>query len=167
VFVPDGKVKHSLDRFEAYAKTDPKADREKRYEDMLDRVAALRLATLRGLWTDTAEAYPADESAAIWWEVWLRRLDGNEFERLMELLTEAEQQCRAFGELEANGTHGVPTQSTQYSNRSEAIDHDIACVPVHHHDWQQLPLPLHRQQESSLALPVANAQSLMAEIQVT
>lgn len=83
VFVPDGKVKHFLKRFESYAKTSPKKERERRYEDMIDPVATLRLATLRGLWTDTSEAYP-EEGATIWWEVWLRRQDSNELERLME-----------------------------------------------------------------------------------
>lgn len=83
VFVPDGKVKHFLERFESYSKTTPKERRERRYEDMLDPVSTLRLATLRGLWTDTAEAYP-EENETIWWEVWLRRQDGNELARLME-----------------------------------------------------------------------------------
>lgn len=83
VFVPDGRVRHFLERFESYSKTAPKKERERRYEDMLDPVAMLRLATLRGLWTDTSEAYP-DESETIWWEVWLRRQDGNELERLMD-----------------------------------------------------------------------------------
>jgi len=83
VFVPDGKVKHFLKRFENYSKTTPKKERERRYEDMIDPVATLRLATLRGLWTDASEAYP-EEDETIWWEVWLRRQDGNELERLME-----------------------------------------------------------------------------------
>jgi hypothetical protein len=83
VFVPDGKVKHFLKRFESYSKTTPKKERERRYEDMIDPVATLRLATLRGLWTDTSEAYPEPDET-IWWEVWLRRQDGNELERLME-----------------------------------------------------------------------------------
>ncbi len=83
VFVPDGKVKHFVQRFERYSKTTPKAKGERRHEDMLDPVATLRLATLRGLWTDTPDAYPADGDA-IWWEVWLRRHDGNELARLME-----------------------------------------------------------------------------------
>ncbi len=83
VFVPDGKVKHFLKRFESYSKTTPKKERERRYEDMIDPVATLRLATLRGLWTDTSEAYP-EQDETIWWEVWLRRQDGNELERLME-----------------------------------------------------------------------------------
>ena len=52
VFVPEGKVKHFVDRFAAYSKTTPKKKRERRHEDMLDPVAALRLATLRALWTD-------------------------------------------------------------------------------------------------------------------
>lgn len=56
VFVPDGKVKHFLKRFESYSKTTPKKERERRHEDMIDPVATLRLATLRGLWTDTTEA---------------------------------------------------------------------------------------------------------------
>lgn len=83
VFVPDGKVKHFVTRFEVYAKTTPKVKGERRHEDMLDPVAALRLATLRGLWTDATDVYPADHEA-IWWEVWLRRQDGSELARLME-----------------------------------------------------------------------------------
>jgi hypothetical protein len=83
VFVPEGKVKHFITRFEAYAKTTPKVARERRYEAMLDPVATLRLATLKGLWTDAPDAYPA-EGEVIWWEVWLRRQDGRELERLME-----------------------------------------------------------------------------------
>jgi hypothetical protein len=83
VFVPEGKVKHFIQRFEAYSRTTPKNPRERRYESMLDPVAALRLATLRSLWTDSASAYPEDGNV-IWWEVWLRRHDGDELSRLME-----------------------------------------------------------------------------------
>ncbi len=83
VFVPEGKVKHFVTRFESYAKTTPKSKGERRHEDMLDPVAALRLATLRSLWTDATEVYPAD-GETIWWEVWLRRQDGNELARLMD-----------------------------------------------------------------------------------
>jgi hypothetical protein len=83
VFVPEGKVKHFVDRFAAYSKTTPKKKRERRHEDMLDPVASLRLATLRALWTDSTEVYPADDET-IWWEVWLRRQDGSELGRLME-----------------------------------------------------------------------------------
>jgi hypothetical protein len=84
VFVPDGKVKHFVSRFDAYARPEPKQKGERRYEDMIDRVATLRLATLRALWTDSPEDYPGEEEP-IWWEIWLRREDGEELERLMEL----------------------------------------------------------------------------------
>lgn len=83
VFVPDGKVKHFVERFESYAKTTPKVKDERRHEAMLDPVATLRLATLRGLWTDAMEVYPQPQER-IWWEVWLRRHDGNELARLLE-----------------------------------------------------------------------------------
>lgn len=83
VFVPDGQIAHFIRRLEKYALTTPKKPREKRYEDFFDRIASLRLATLRALWTDTAEAYPAS-GETIWWEVWLRRQDGSELARIME-----------------------------------------------------------------------------------
>ena len=83
VFIPDGKVKHFVSRFEKYAQTAPKKKGERRHEGMLDPVATLRLATLRGLWTDAPDAYPSEDEE-IWWEVWLRRHDGNELARLME-----------------------------------------------------------------------------------
>lgn len=84
VFVPEGKVKHFLSRFDAYSSDTPKAKGERRHENMLDPIATLRLATLRALWTDPADDYPAEDQT-IWWEVWLRRHDGEEFQRLTEL----------------------------------------------------------------------------------
>lgn len=83
VFIPDGKLKHFVSRFEKYVQTMPKKKGERRYEDMLDPVATLSLATLRSLWTDSPEAYPEDNET-IWWEAWLRRHDGNELARFME-----------------------------------------------------------------------------------
>ncbi len=83
VFVPDGGLKHFVDRIEKYVLETPREDRERRYEDMLDRIAKLRLAEFRRLWTDAVDAYP-DEDEKIWWEVWLRRHDGRELERFLE-----------------------------------------------------------------------------------
>ena len=83
VLVPEGKVKHFLERFEAYAKDAPKQRDERRHEAMLDPVATLRLATLRSLWTDVVDLFPGP-GETLWWEVWLRRDDGKELERLLE-----------------------------------------------------------------------------------
>lgn len=90
VFVPDGAVKHFISRFDQYA-TERTEKGEPRHREMVDRIADLRLATLRALWTDTPEAYP-QEHEAIWWEVWLRRQDGNELQRLTEFAGLAEIQ---------------------------------------------------------------------------
>lgn len=84
VFVPEGQLSHFIKQLERYALTTPKAERERRHENTYDRVASIRLAALRGLWTDADEAYPAQADEPIWWEVWLRRTDGNELERLHE-----------------------------------------------------------------------------------
>ena len=82
VFIPDGALKHFFDRFQQYAEetTEKGAPRHK---DLVDRITALRKATLRALWTDTEESYPA-EGEAMWWEVWLRRHDGEELARLLD-----------------------------------------------------------------------------------
>jgi len=87
VFVPDGALKHFFDRFQQYAEERTKKG-EPRHKDMVDRIAALRKATLRALWTDATEAYPND-GETIWWEVWLRRHDGEELQRLLEFAGQA------------------------------------------------------------------------------
>jgi len=83
VFVPEGEIGHFLGQLEKYADTKPKKPREIRHENLYDRVASVRLAALRALWTDVDEAYPGDDDT-IWWEVWLRRTDGQELGRLRE-----------------------------------------------------------------------------------
>lgn len=112
VFVPDGKVKHFLDRFDSYSKTTPKQKGELRHEGMLDPVATLRLATLRSLWTDSVEAYP-QEQESIWWEVWLRRQDGKELERLMEFA--------AIQQIE------VAARRLQFEDRTVTLVHGTAA----------------------------------------
>ena len=88
VFVPDGKLTHFAARFQQYAAEKTKKG-EPRHKDLVDRIATLRRATLRALWTDGPEVYPA-EGETIWWEVWLRRRDGLELERLLELAAQVE-----------------------------------------------------------------------------
>jgi hypothetical protein len=88
VFVPDGKLPHFVTRFQQYAVEKTKKG-EPRHKDLVDRIASLRRATLRALWTDAPEVYPAADEA-VWWEVWLRRQDGRELERLLELAAQAE-----------------------------------------------------------------------------
>jgi len=84
VFVPDGEVGHFLGQLEKYVDTSPKKPRGRRHENVYDRVASVRLAALRALWTDVEEAFPESANDTIWWEVWLRRTDGQEVGRLYE-----------------------------------------------------------------------------------
>lgn len=69
VFVPDGKVKHFLDRFAKYS---GEGQSQQRHEASIDPIRKLRLATLRALWTDDWELFPSP-GVDVWWEVWLRR----------------------------------------------------------------------------------------------
>lgn len=87
VFVPDGALRHFFDRFQQYTEETTQKG-EPRHKDMVDRIATLRKATLRALWTDATEAYP-DDAETIWWEVWLRRHDGSELQRLLEFAGQA------------------------------------------------------------------------------
>jgi len=80
VFVPDGKVGHFIKRFEEYA-TQRTTKGERSHKDLVESISRLQLATLRALWTDSAEEYP-DEHQSLWWEVWLRTSDGKEVKRL-------------------------------------------------------------------------------------
>lgn len=116
VFVPDGQLKHFVERLEKYALETPKKPRERRHEDLFDRIASLRLATLRALWTDSPEDYPADESS-IWWEVWLRRQDGRELERLLEFASSVDIQVGdrrlEFDDRIVTLVHGTPRRLSQ------------------------------------------------------
>ncbi len=89
VFVPEGRMGHFLSRLEQYTRTTPKRPRERRHEAMFDPVATVRLAALRALWTDEPTTYPVRDTDPIWWEVWLRRTDGHELERLYDLAGQA------------------------------------------------------------------------------
>ncbi|MDX2052701.1 MAG: S8 family peptidase [Polyangiaceae bacterium] len=80
VFVPDGKIGHFIKRFEEYASQRTKKG-EPSHKDLVESIARLQLATLRALWTDSAEEYP-EEHESLWWEVWLRASDGSEVQRL-------------------------------------------------------------------------------------
>ena len=93
VFVPDGKLSHFFKRFRQYTEEKTKSGKP-RHKEMVDRIATLRKATLRALWTDATEVYP-DDTEVIWWEVWLRRNDGNELQRLLEF---ADQSGLVVGE---------------------------------------------------------------------
>jgi hypothetical protein len=85
VYVPGGELGYFLRKLDEYATQNTAAGNPKN-ANLVERIAALRLATIRELWTDAPDAFP-DPHAMTWWEVWLRRSDGNEVERLEQFAT--------------------------------------------------------------------------------
>ena len=82
VYVPEGSLGFFLKRFAEYGTEDtPKG--QPRHSDMVERIAALALATIEALWTDDPNEFPPSDTT-VWWEVWLRRSDGQEVDRLRE-----------------------------------------------------------------------------------
>lgn len=80
VHVPEGALGFFLKRFDEYA-TRNTVKGNPRHADMVERIAALRLATIEALWTDNPATFPPPNEP-FWWEVWLRRSDGQEADRL-------------------------------------------------------------------------------------
>jgi hypothetical protein len=83
VFIPDGKVGYFLRRIERYLQSLDKANPN--HANLLDRIDTIGAASLERLWTDIAP-FPSGADP-VWWEVWLRKRDGEEVARM-----------RAFGE---------------------------------------------------------------------
>lgn len=79
VFIPQGKINYFLNRITQYLDT---ADEGKpRHRELVDRIQAVRAASIEALWTDPPQEFPR-AGQTVWWEVWLRRRDGRETERL-------------------------------------------------------------------------------------
>lgn len=81
VFVPEGTVNYFLDRLTAYVDTAGTAKVKNRA--LVDPIQSVRLATVEALWTDPPQTFPS-AGQQVWWEVWLRRRDGHELDRLRD-----------------------------------------------------------------------------------
>ena len=79
VRIPEGKLGYFLRRVEQYLAT---IDAEKpRNRELVDRIRSIGLASLEQMWTDPPAEFPVGDDA-VWWEVWLRRRDGSEMDRV-------------------------------------------------------------------------------------
>jgi hypothetical protein len=84
VFVPDGQLGYFLRRIEAYVQS--ASQNTPRNANLIERIQSIGLASLEQLWTDSAAEFPGEDES-VWWEIWMRRRDGEEVQRL-----------RAFGD---------------------------------------------------------------------
>jgi hypothetical protein len=81
VFVPEGQVGYFLRRLTKYVETANRATPLN--ANLIERIESIGLASLEQLWTDPVASFPAGDEA-VWWEIWLRRRDGEEVRRLRE-----------------------------------------------------------------------------------
>jgi hypothetical protein len=77
VFVPEGQLDHFEGLVRAYLET-TRPSGKPAYDRLISNIARIRMATVRGLWTDHPDLYPRDLEAIVWWEVWLRVGDDRE-----------------------------------------------------------------------------------------
>ncbi len=81
VWIPYGKLSYFVKRLESYVATRDAA--QPKAANLVDRIHQIGLATLAAFWTDRPKSFPTGDGA-VWWEVWLRRRDGRELDRLRE-----------------------------------------------------------------------------------
>ena len=80
VYIPDGKKEYFLNHLTKYVETS--GEDRTRHAALVDGIQAIRRATIRELWTDSEQDFPSITTERRWWEMWLRKRDGHELERL-------------------------------------------------------------------------------------
>ena len=93
VYIPDGKKEYFFTRLTGYVASLQKDS--VKHAALVEGIATIRRATIRELWTDADRLFPADDGERHWWEVWLRRRDGNELRRLTDKAQQRELRTSA------------------------------------------------------------------------
>lgn len=84
VFIPTGKKEYFLSKLERYVEMAAEGSNKPRNANLIEGIASIRRATIRELWTDPDDLFPSDDTKLCWWEIWLRKSDGSERQRLSE-----------------------------------------------------------------------------------
>lgn len=88
VFVPDGKLPHFEKLIREYEEERRDTNgRRLDHANLINTIQNIRTASLRALWTDEPEKFPASDDEVFWWEIWLPVRDDRQainasFERL-------------------------------------------------------------------------------------
>jgi hypothetical protein len=135
VYVPDGKKGYFLDRLDKYIDS-TNLDKAKNAA-LIEGIQSIQRATIRELWTDRRSLFPSDDSRRHWWEVWLRKRDG---EGLNRFTTYADEHGYAtsphylgFGDRTVILLHASTSELAQMFNSMDDIaelrrPHDVASV---------------------------------------
>lgn len=133
VYIPDGKKEYFLKRLTQYVES-AGADKA-RNATLVEGIQSIRRATIRELWTDADETFPTDSSEVRWWEVWLRRRDGNELQRFTAFATahglRTSEHYLGFGDRTVVLLHATADQLAQAFRSLDDIaelrePHDVA-----------------------------------------
>lgn len=88
VYVPEGKLGVFERKIRKYAEDDTLGGKPW-HRKLVEKIAHIRLATVRSFWTDRADLLPEPEEA-IWWELWLRSRDEEVLDELRFTLGQLE-----------------------------------------------------------------------------
>jgi hypothetical protein len=85
LFVPDSKKNYFEKKITAYENEETEKGRPKN-QTLVSRIEAFSLSSITSLFTDEKSLFPQDQSATIWWEVWLRGDRKENFDAITERL---------------------------------------------------------------------------------
>ncbi len=72
IFVPDGKLAHFEKLIQEYLEEKRnRNDKVLDHKKLINTIQQIRVASLRALWTDDPDVFPATDDETFWWEVWL------------------------------------------------------------------------------------------------
>lgn len=137
VFIPDGKKEYFLQRLDTYVET--AGDGRARYAELIEGIQSIRRATIRELWTDSDDLFPLDPLEIRWWEVWLRKRDGNELQRFIGFAAQnnlrTSEHFLGFGDRTVVLLNAAADQLTKAFNSLDDIaelrrPHDVASFLV-------------------------------------
>lgn len=101
IFVPDGKLTLFESLIAGYLDENRDTKSGPKNRKLLDTIRQIRVASLRGLWTDDPSVFPESDNESIWWEVWLPiRADRHATVATFRRLADGQQLQVAQGELE-------------------------------------------------------------------
>ena len=120
VFVPDRAADYFQRKLRAYR--DTAAQARAKNEDLINRIDAVGIATLRSVFTDEHDLFPAEDDA-IWWEVWLRSGLRPQFELAATALNIRTQpnELLEFPERDVTLAFGSASAIGRLLNRTDAV----------------------------------------------
>ncbi|WPM35439.1 S8 family peptidase [Pseudomonas aeruginosa] len=88
VLIPETRRETFQRKVTQYLDPDKDGKGGPRNHNLIDSIAEMRLADLRAFWTDDPSLFPQDSNQQIWWELWLKRRNGEDPQIIAAQLSE-------------------------------------------------------------------------------